>query len=233
MIALKQANRHKIHDEDKLKAANQARSQLHVARHLQRPASLPEQTFESNDGFRASLEPLDISFNPYPSPEPDADSDPDNTDPHMLPRLNAPIYDEPELHRTPDPPENLFEDDGHSNQPNPAPDTAADLDSDDLAPGFRESPAVRLLYLQTVVGSIFGSRTVLDSNNALTDGLDLIELAASTAGSALTHAIKPAQTLTTAKRRLGLEVDDYIEKRPICTVCYKHYPLDEIKSTLR
>ena len=77
---------------------------------------------------------------------------------------------------------------------------------------------MRLIYLQTVVGRIFGSRTVLDSNNALTDGLDLIKPAVSMAGTTLTHMIKPAETLTTAKRRLGLEVDDYIEKRLVCTV---------------
>lgn len=102
-------------------------------------------------------------------------------------------------------------------------------DDDSLAPGFRESPAIRLLYLQTVLGSIFGSRTVLDSNNALTDGLDLIELASSLGGNAAINEIKPAQTLVTAKRRLGLEVDDYIEKRPVCTACYKYYSPEDIK----
>lgn len=132
----------------------------------------------------------------------------------------------PDLGRTPELSQNLYDDADRENPPEPA---VANADLDGLAPGFHESPAVRLLYLQTVIGSIFGSRTVLDSNNALTDGLDLIELAASVSGAAPTHVIKPAQTLVTAKRRLGLEVDDYIEKRPICTVCYKYYSSDDIK----
>lgn len=229
MIALQSANRHKLDNEAKLKAANQARSHLSVAQHLQHPASPPEQLLESNDTFGAYPELIDPLFNPYPSPEPDDDSDSDETNSRTPPQLNALINGEPEIARTPEPPEIPSDDIYHDDEPNPALGAAANLDSADLAPGFRESPAVRLLYLQTVVGNIFGSRTVLDSNNALTDGLDLIELAASTAGIALTHIIKPAQTLTTAKRRLGLEVDDYIEKRPICTICYKHYSLDEIK----
>jgi hypothetical protein len=98
--------------------------------------------------------------------------------------------------------------------------------TEELATAFRENSVIRLLYLQTVVANIFDSRTVLACNTQLTDGLDLLDAA----GVSLIGSIKPAMTLATAKRRLGLEYDDYIEKRPICTVCSKYYSPDDIKN---
>ena len=40
----------------------------------------------------------------------------------------------------------------------------------------------------------------------------------------------PARTLVTAKRRLGIDVDKYIIKQPICTVCFKNYSAEEIEA---
>jgi hypothetical protein len=106
-------------------------------------------------------------------------------------------------------------------------DSATDeAEEPELATAFRENPAIRLLYLQTVVANIFDSRTVLACNTQLTDGLDLLDAA----GVSLIESIKPATTLATAKRRLGLEYDDYIEKRPICTVCSKYYSPEDINN---
>ncbi|KAF8997093.1 hypothetical protein BDQ17DRAFT_1429301 [Cyathus striatus] len=45
-----------------------------------------------------------------------------------------------------------------------------------LVPAYSETPPIRLLYLQTVIGNIFGSRTVKQVTEQLTDGLDLLEL---------------------------------------------------------
>jgi hypothetical protein len=109
---------------------------------------------------------------------------------------------------------------GSSNQ---ATDETKELE---LATAFQKNPAIRLLYLQTVVANIFDSRTILACNTQLTDGLDLLDAA----GVSLIQSVKPATTLATAKRRLGLEYDDYIEKRPICTICSKYYTLDNIKN---
>ena len=67
---------------------------------------------------------------------------------------------------------------------------------------------------------------MLACNTQLTDGLDLLDAA----GVSLIESIKPATTLATAKHRLGLEYDDYIEKRPICTVCSKYYSPDDINN---
>ena len=120
---------------------------------------------------------------------------------------------------------------GNSLPPTPSLSGSSDSATDkteELATAFRENPAIRLLYLQTVVANIFDSRTVLACNTQLTDGLDLLDAA----GVSLIQSIKPATTLATAKRRLGLEYDDYIEKRPICTICSKYYTLDDINSLL-
>ena len=120
---------------------------------------------------------------------------------------------------------------GNSPPPSPSLGGSSDQATDEteeleLATAFRENPAIRLLYLQTVVANIFDSRTVLACNTQLTDGLDLLDAA----GVSLIQLIKPATTLATAKRRLGLEYDDYIEKRPICTICSRYYTLDDIKN---
>lgn len=120
---------------------------------------------------------------------------------------------------------------GNSPPPSPSLNGSSDSATDEteeleLATAFRENPAIRLLYLQTVVANIFDSRTVLACNTQFTDGLDLLDAA----GVSLIQSIKPATTLATAKRRLGLEYDDYIEKRPICTICSKYYTLNDINS---
>ena len=117
-----------------------------------------------------------------------------------------------------------------SNSPPPSPSLSGASNSVtedlELATAFRENSAIRLLYLQTAVVNIFDSCTVLACNTHLTDDLDLLDAA----GVSVIQSIKPATTLATAKHHLGLEYDDYIEKRPICTICSKYYTLDEIKS---
>ncbi|KAG6893892.1 hypothetical protein C0992_008275, partial [Termitomyces sp. T32_za158] len=61
--------------------------------------------------------------------------------------------------------------DGIDNEPDPDGD-----DGSMLAPAFCEAAPLRLLYLQSVIGNVFGSRTVVESTQQLLDGLDLIEL---------------------------------------------------------
>ncbi|KAG1886462.1 hypothetical protein F4604DRAFT_1917260 [Suillus subluteus] len=45
-----------------------------------------------------------------------------------------------------------------------------------LVPAFRQTPPVRLVYLQSVISHITGAETVTDATNRLQDGLDLIEI---------------------------------------------------------
>ncbi|KAJ7120571.1 hypothetical protein C8R43DRAFT_1136739 [Mycena crocata] len=104
--------------------------------------------------------------------------------------------------------------DAQAHQPNALDNSVDDAMITELAPAFRESAPVRLLYLQTVIGSTFSSRTVSESNQQLLDGLDIIAMCNSLPDASFP---KPATTLVTAKRRLGLDVDADIVTVPICT----------------
>lgn len=226
MVSLQQANRHRKADHKLQRGLNHSQSNLPIPQHPYRLADPPRQLPTPSNSSRASSPIPDSLFDPFPPPEPEDESEREDADPQSSTHLYTPIEDDRQPLVTPDPLGNiLYEPDPEREPPEP-PEPA---DNDDLAPGFQESPAVRLLYLQATIGNIFGSRTVLDSNNSLNDGLDLIELASSMEHTA-THMIKPATTLATAKRRLGLEVDDYIEKQPICTLCYKYYSPADIKA---
>lgn len=92
-----------------------------------------------------------------------------------------------------------------------------------MCSAYREEPAVRLAYLQVVIANAFQGRTNLDSTMQLTDTLDVLEVA-----NSLPTYPKPARTITTAKSRLGLNVDDFIEARPVCSSCFKYYSHDDL-----
>lgn len=99
-----------------------------------------------------------------------------------------------------------------------------DLDISILEPpAFRETAPVRLAYLHAAISHIFEGTSFLDATNRLQGELDVIELC----GALPTYPV-PARTIVTAKRRLGLNSDDYINQRPICTKCFKYYPRDSI-----
>jgi hypothetical protein len=95
----------------------------------------------------------------------------------------------------------------------------------ELPTAHQETPAVRLAYLHAVFANIFEARPIVGAERQLNGELKIIALC----GALPTHP-RPARTIITAKRRLGLEIDDYIEWRPICNVCYKFYSYDTIKN---
>ncbi|KAF8119204.1 hypothetical protein EV363DRAFT_1400949 [Boletus edulis] len=88
---------------------------------------------------------------------------------------------------------------------------------------FKQTPAVRLLYLQVAIAHIMGSSTVTTATNQLQDGLDIIELC----GTLPTNPA-PRRSLASVKKDLGLQVDDFIRRLPICDVCYKCYTTADI-----
>ncbi|KAH7917020.1 hypothetical protein BV22DRAFT_1052746 [Leucogyrophana mollusca] len=105
-----------------------------------------------------------------------------------------------------------------------------DLPLDALVPqhgpidlGHQDDP-VRLVYLQAVIAQICGTATVEAATNQLQDGLDIIEAC----GVLPTHP-RPMRSIVTAKKHLGLLAEDYIQKRPVCTKCYKYYSFEDIK----
>ena len=79
-----------------------------------------------------------------------------------------------------------------------------------------------------MIANIFDSRTILACNTQLSNGFNLLQAT----GLILEQSIKPAKTLSTAKRRLGLDYNKYIEKIPICDKCYKNYTYEDIKRLL-
>src|SRR5882762_364235 len=97
------------------------------------------------------------------------------------------------------------------------------LPSDSVPAAFRESAAIRLIYLHAVKASIFHNHTDDDCTQRITEDLDILDAAV-----ILPTNPAPARTLVTAKRRLGLDVDLYIHKQPICTICFKHYSQEDI-----
>lgn len=111
----------------------------------------------------------------------------------------------------------------HLDELAPSPPDLDDLDFDKPSPAMSEAAPVRLAYLRAVLGNIFQGNTVIAATERLNDDLDMAEVC-----NSLPAFPKPARTIPTAKRRLGLDVDEYIDKRPICTICYKYYSLEDI-----
>ncbi|KAI0631156.1 hypothetical protein C8Q77DRAFT_1062169 [Trametes polyzona] len=103
-------------------------------------------------------------------------------------------------------------------------DYVLDSESREFVPAFQERADIRLLYLQVVLANVFGSATVDESEQRLRDGLDLLALSS----EGLPTRPKPAETLATAKKRLGLNVDDYLYRRAICSECFKPYRAEDI-----
>ncbi|KAG1812592.1 uncharacterized protein BJ212DRAFT_1483198 [Suillus subaureus] len=81
-----------------------------------------------------------------------------------------------------------------------------------------------LLQELAAIAHIIGSSTVAEATNQIQDGLDLIELC----GALPTFPI-PRRSIITVKKHLGLQMDDYVLRIPICDVCYKRYSLDDIQ----
>lgn len=92
--------------------------------------------------------------------------------------------------------------------------------SSPLPPSFAygELSCVRIAYLRAVHNNVFGNMPVRQTNLNLSACLDSLE-----AGGILPELPVPAQTLETAKRRLGLDPDEFIIQYAICPVCWKHY----------
>ncbi|PCH37277.1 hypothetical protein WOLCODRAFT_21009 [Wolfiporia cocos MD-104 SS10] len=92
---------------------------------------------------------------------------------------------------------------------------------------FLKSSAVRLAYFESVLDNVFNNITVKASEQTLRCVSAIIEECGLLSELTLP---RPARSLVTAKPHLGLSVDDYFEKIPICTVCFKSYTQDEINA---
>ena len=104
----------------------------------------------------------------------------------------------------------------------------ADLDEELLSlkpKAFGESSAVRMAYLQAVQGNVYDGLTVKAADKCLNNSLNMLS-----AVNALPTHPKPVRTVKSARRRLGLDPDQYITQNAICTICWKIYPQDVLNT---
>ncbi|KZT18597.1 hypothetical protein NEOLEDRAFT_1159410 [Neolentinus lepideus HHB14362 ss-1] len=77
-------------------------------------------------------------------------------------------------------------------------------------------PFIRLAYLEACLANIY-------SNVTLNGALDALFIA-----GVLPLVPRPVRTLVSAKRRLGIDADQYITQYALCTECWKHYTPTEL-----
>jgi hypothetical protein len=155
----------------------------------------------------------------YPFPDQDFDEpNPPPGSPHPIPRVPL----QPRALSPTPPPGDLDPDELSLLELAEFAQVSKSLPSTAVPSAFNESAPVRLIYLHAVKNNIFHNHTEDDCTR---QALDVLEVA----GLLPLYPI-PARTLVTAKRRLGIDVDQYIIKQPICTVCFKNYSAEEIEA---
>jgi hypothetical protein len=108
------------------------------------------------------------------------------------------------------------------------PDAGDDTDGDEVSPmlrAFLELSCVRMAYLLAVQGNIYAKLTVKSADKILDNSLNMLA-----AAGALPQHPKAIRTIKSARRRLGLDPDQFITQHPICTVCWKRYSMQQINS---
>jgi len=97
-------------------------------------------------------------------------------------------------------------------------------DQPDATPrGLREHPGVRIAYLQAVIQNVYAHASVVQASEILNNTLDAL----STMGPLPVNP-RPVRTLESAKRRLGIDADQFITQYAICPKCWKHYTPKQI-----
>ncbi|KAG8698712.1 hypothetical protein FRC08_005753 [Ceratobasidium sp. 394] len=91
---------------------------------------------------------------------------------------------------------------------------------------INEHPAIRLIYLKTARLNTIHGLSVKAANMDLNVSLESLQLD----GLEVPSHPKPAKTLETIQRRLGLDIDNFLKRQPICYECYQRYSFDEIAS---
>lgn len=116
-------------------------------------------------------------------------------------------------------------------RPVPWPDVripGSDQDQEDrpsLVPrAFNERPGVRLAYLNTVIGNVFGKQSIQAATDALNNQLNCMLLE-----GVLPEHPRPVHHLLSAKRRLGIDPDQWITQYAICPECWKHLTPNQLK----
>ncbi|KAG9073625.1 hypothetical protein FS749_014864 [Ceratobasidium sp. UAMH 11750] len=94
-------------------------------------------------------------------------------------------------------------------------------------PSFiREHSSIRMTYLKAVGLDTVRHLNVRATNLELTSSLDCLW----EAGLEIPTNPKPVKTLDTVHRRLGLGVDKFLKRQPVCSECYRRFSPKEITS---
>jgi hypothetical protein len=105
----------------------------------------------------------------------------------------------------------------------------ADHDQEDqpatVPRAFLESPSVRMAYLQAVISNVKGKLLIPLATDQLNATLDALLVA-----GVLPDFPRPVRHLSGAKRRLGIDPDQWITLYAVCPVCWKHQSPAELKA---
>ncbi|KAG9121716.1 hypothetical protein FRC07_002232 [Ceratobasidium sp. 392] len=91
---------------------------------------------------------------------------------------------------------------------------------------IKEHRAIRLTYLRVARLNVVNHLPVKAANQDLATSLECLW----EAGLDPPLEPKPALTLETVWRRLGLQVDEFLRRQPVCSQCYQRFTFDEIAS---
>ncbi|KAF8968598.1 hypothetical protein BDZ97DRAFT_1916032 [Flammula alnicola] len=111
----------------------------------------------------------------------------------------------------------------HATMPN---EVDTDLEADRqsavpiLPPAYRdeEPSCVRIAYLQAVLNNVFEGMPINKTDDNLATTLNALD-----AAGVLPEHPRPVRTLASAKRRLGIDPDEYIIQYAVCPQCWKHF----------
>ncbi|TDL13924.1 hypothetical protein BD410DRAFT_810151 [Rickenella mellea] len=92
-----------------------------------------------------------------------------------------------------------------------------------VPPAFEEESFVRMAYLQAALGNVYGHLTVQQATDTLNTSFDMLSVA-----GVLPLLPRPVRTLVSAKRRLGIDADQWITQYAVCTECWKHHSSKEV-----
>jgi hypothetical protein len=184
-------------------------------------ANTPEP--DLNDNKDGEPENWDLDDNKPPVHQ-DADLDPMPAGEHPPPILQYPQAIPAPVPQPLHTVEEVFIPAGLDPDPDPWVDAMGDEAEPLGIPAMKGEPYIRLAYLQAVMGNVYGKLTWEHATQQLNNTLDCLSLA-----QPLPVHPRPVRTLQSARRRLGIDPDQYITQYSICPICWKHHTPQEFK----
>lgn len=90
-------------------------------------------------------------------------------------------------------------------------------------PAASDPPQLRVAYLNAMVLSVVHHCSTEAVNSSLQAGIASLRLA-----NGIPEGSEPIESLESVRRRLGLETDPYVLRKPICSKCFTSYTLVDI-----